>query len=108
MITDQPTLMTCHSHGPVTLTCPLCGQASDSIKSYTMMSFLLFILVGAWWRTKRVVACPSCMRKEIALSSLITLVPANILFPLVGIWHTVLFAMTFAQGHSSDVASRIR
>ena len=96
-----------HSHA-LTITCPKCGRPSESVKSYTMMSFLLFIFVGAWWRTKRVIACASCMRGEIALSTVINIVPANLLFPLVFIWHVVLFAMTFASGHSQDVLGRLR
>ncbi len=96
-----------HAHAPH-VHCPKCGQPSDSVKCYTMMSFLLFILVGAWWRTKRVVACAPCMRTELLTSSAINLVTANVLSPLVLIWHGVLFAMSYQEGHSSEVYGYLR
>lgn len=88
---------------PGHLNCPICRAPSDSIKSYRMMSVLVFLLVGAWWRTKHVVACASCMRGELIKSSAINLITANLLSPLVLLWHTVLFAMTFQAGHSDVV-----
>ena len=93
---------------PNHITCPKCHEPKDSVKSYTMMSFLIFILVGAWWRTKRVVACDSCMRGELILSSCINLVTANLLSPFVLLWHGVLFAMTFQKGHSQEVLGYLR
>ncbi len=97
-----------HRPDALMIRCPHCQQPSPSVKAYTMARFFLFILIGAWWQTKKVVACPSCMRKEIALSTLINLVPANILMVLILPWHTALFAMTFAEGHSSEVVGHIR
>jgi len=91
------------SAGGYQITCPKCHQASESVKAYTMMSFLLFIFVGAWWRTKRVVACASCMRSELLTSSAINLFTANVLSPIVFIWHAVLFVMTYDKGHSAEV-----
>lgn len=97
-----------HAHAPGMISCPKCHKPSDSIKSYTMMSFLLFIWIGAWWRTKKVVACAGCMRQELVISSLINTVAANLLCPIVWIWHTVLFCMTFGKGHSPEVVSYLR
>lgn len=97
-----------HSHGAGMISCPKCHKPSDSIKAYTMMSFLLFIWVGAWWRTKKVVACGGCMRQELVISSLINTVAANLLCPIVWIWHTVLFCMTFGKGHSPEVIGYLR
>ncbi len=88
--------------------CPKCQIPSDSVKSYTMMSFLIFILIGAWWRTKRVVACASCMRGELLVSSGINLFTANLLSPFVLCWHAVLLLMTFEKGHSADILNRLR
>ena len=95
-----------HSHASG-IACPRCGIPSESVKSYTMMSFLIFIFIGAWWRTKRVVACASCMRSELLTSTLINVFTANVLSPIVLIWHGVLLAMTFQEGHSADVAKHI-
>lgn len=94
--------------GAYLITCPKCHEPKESIKIYTMMSFLIFILVGAWWRTKRVVACDECMRSELIMSSAINLVTANILSPIVLLWHAVLVAMTFQKGHSPEVHGYLR
>ena len=93
------------AHG---ITCPKCHNPSESVKSYTMMSFLIFVFVGAWWRTKRVVACAPCMRSELMMSSGINLFTANVLSPIVFIWHGVLFAMSYEKGHSADVINYLR
>ncbi len=90
------------------IACPQCGQPSDSIKAYTMMSMLLFLWVFASWRTKRVVACAPCMRKELLVSTAINTVAANLISPIVWLWHGVLFGMTFGQGHSEEVQRLIR
>jgi len=90
------------------ITCPKCHRPSDSVKCYRMMGVLVFLLIGAWWQTKRVVACDSCMRSELVISSAINLVTANLLSPLIWLWHGVLFAMTFGKGHSPEVIGFLR
>lgn len=97
-----------HVHEAGTIVCPKCQKPSDSVKAYTMMSFLLFIFIGAWWRTKKVVACSGCMRNELLISTAINTVSANVLSPIVWIWHGVLFAMTFGEGHSPEVIGYLR
>mgnify|MGYP001603202908 CR=1 FL=1 len=88
--------------------CPKCHRPSDSVKCYRMMGVLVFLFVGAWWQTKRLVACDSCMRTELLISSAINLVTANVLSPLIFLWHGVLFAMTFGKGHSPEVIGFLR
>ena len=95
-------------HAAGTIVCPSCHQASDSVKASTMMSVLLFLWVFAWWRTKKVVACASCMRKELIISTLINTVTANVLSPIVWIWHTALFFTTFGKGHDAEVIKYMR
>jgi hypothetical protein len=90
--------------GATAIPCPRCNQPTTSMKSYTMVQFMLFVWVFAFWRRQVVTCCPGCMRKEIALKTLINVIPANLLwFVIVAPWHTVLFCMTFAQGHSDRV-----
>jgi hypothetical protein len=91
------------------LPCPRCNQMTTSMKSYTMVQFLLFIWFFAFWRRQTVTCCPSCMRNELMMKTLINLVPANLLWLfLVLPWNTVLFCMTFADGHSSKVRFAMR
>ena len=98
-----------HRHAdPNAITCPKCHQPSDSIKCYRMMGVMIFIFVGAWWQTKRVVACAGCMRSELAISSAINLFTANLLSPFIFLWHGILFAMTFGKGHSPEVIGYLR
>ncbi len=93
-----------HVHGDTALPCPKCNQMTTSMKSYTMVQFLLFIWFFAFWRRQTLTLCPSCMRNELLMKTLINLIPANLLWlVLVLPWHTVLFCMTFADGHSSKV-----
>ncbi len=95
--------------GAAAIPCPRCGEQSDSLKSYTMMRFMLFLWVFAFWRRQIVTCCPSCMRKEVALKTLINVIPANLLwFVVVAPWHTVLFWMTFAHGSTENPTTRCR
>lgn len=88
---------------PLRIACPKCRQPTDSLKSSTMFSVLLFLWIGAWWRMKRVIACPGCLRMELLWSTLLNTVLANLLSPIVWIWHTVVFAQSFGHGHSPEV-----
>ncbi|MDB4997790.1 MAG: hypothetical protein JWM74_5222 [Myxococcaceae bacterium] len=93
-----------HVHGDTALPCPKCNQMTTSLKSYTMVQFLLFVWFFAFWRRQTLTLCPSCMRNELLMKTLINLIPANLLWLfLVLPWHTVLFCMTFSDGHSSKV-----
>lgn len=93
-----------HAHGGDALPCPKCNQMTTSLKNYTMVQFLLFIWFFAFWRRQTMTLCPSCMRNELLMKTLINLIPANLLWLfLVLPWNTVLFCMTFADGHSSKV-----
>lgn len=88
---------------PLRIACPKCRQPTDSLKSSTMLSVLLFLWIGAWWRTKRVIACPSCLRMDLLWSTLLNTVLANILSPIVWIWHAVVLVQSFSHGHSPEV-----
>lgn len=88
---------------PNRLPCPMCQQPTDSLKSSTMLSLLLFVWVAAWWKVKRVVACPACLRRELVLSTLRNTLLANLFAPIVWLWHGFLFLQSFSLGHAPEV-----
>jgi len=98
-----------HAHaGPDAIACPVCGEPTTSLKRYTMIRYLVFLYFFAFWGRQTVAACPPCMRKEIGMKTLINLLPANLLWLFIVLpWNTVLFCMTFAEGHSSSVRTAL-
>jgi hypothetical protein len=88
---------------PHRLPCPSCQQPTDSLKSSTMFSIFLFLWIGAWWKMKRVIACPGCLRRELVLSTLLNTLLANLLSPIVWLWHGFLFLRSFSPGHAPEV-----
>ncbi len=87
-----------------TLTCPLCGAETRSLKQYRVMRWCVFYLVGSIWQVKVVRACPSCMRAVIWKSALINLVPANLLWLLLILpWTMILTLMTLVEGPSRAI-----
>ena len=101
-----------HAHygAPTTpISCPECGEMTTSLKHYTMMRYLVFVWFFAFWARKKETGCPACMRKAIAISAAINIVPANLLWLVViAPWYSILFFMTFADGHSSEVHALLR
>ncbi len=84
------------------LPCPKCGQMTESLKAYRLPTFLLFLWFGASFKHGTVVACPSCMRRELGKLALINILPANLLFPLlVGPWYTIAAIRSTTKGHSA-------
>ena len=82
---------------------------TTSLKHYTMMRYLVFVWFFAFWARKKETGCPACMRKAIAISAAINIVPANLLWLVViAPWYSILFFMTFADGHSSEVHALLR
>jgi hypothetical protein len=98
-----------HAHaGGDVLPCPECGQNSNSIKRYTYLNWCAFLWFFAYWQRKTMVACPSCMRKELGIRTAINIVLANILWPFIILpWNGILFCMTFSEGHSSSVKAML-
>jgi hypothetical protein len=69
-----------------------------------MLGFLLYLFVFAYHRRKTVVACPRCMRAAIFESTVINVLPANLLWVVLVLpWNAILFGMSFTRGHSRKV-----
>jgi hypothetical protein len=67
-------------HPLAKLPCPVCQEATDSLKSYRLILFRLFIGIGASHKSATVVSCPSCMRKRLLKLALVNLIPGNVLW----------------------------
>ena len=90
------------------LECPACGVSTDSLKQYRFISWIVFYLIGATYRSAIYRACPGCMRKFVAQRAAWNLIPANILwFALVLPWGLGLVVASFRKGHSRDVIRNI-
>lgn len=90
------------------LACPNCGRLTLSLKQYNFFVWIFFFLVGAFHRSIRYTACPSCQRKKLALQTLLTLIPANLFFPIVLLLHGGYFAMSFRPGHSRPIRKELQ
>lgn len=88
----------------MTLPCPHCGQATDSLKGYRLPTFLLFIGIGASFKHGLVVRCPPCMRKELGRLALINVLPANLLWVVLLVpWYGIAALRSLTKGHSSGL-----
>jgi hypothetical protein len=86
--------------------CPRCGQPTDSLKQFRCLSWCLYYIAGAAWQVEYVRACPGCMRRHLARRTLVNIIPANVLWPVLVLpWTAVLFASTYQKGHSPTVLS---
>ena len=84
------------------LPCPKCGQMTESLKAYRLPTFVLFLFVGASFKHGEVIACPTCMRKELGKMALINILPANVLWPLlIAPWYSIAALRSATKGHSS-------
>ena len=93
----------------VPVACPACRTPSDSIKQYRFPELFVFLLVLYWVRTLTYTACPSCMRKKLALCAVINVVTANIVWPFVLFpWYSALALASFTRGHSKAVLAVLR
>lgn len=87
--------------------CPVCGQTSDSVKSYTIPDFA-YLIVTIRGGHHRYVACARCMRKKILISSALGLIKANIMWPLFYLpRNAVNLTRTFVRGHSEDIIAEL-
>ncbi len=86
------------------LSCPVCGQQTDSLKEYRYVRWCVFLLAGAIYQAATFSACPRCMRGLLGRSLLINALPANVVW-LVGLlpWGLILLSATYRQGHSRAV-----
>lgn len=86
----------------------MCGTTTDSLKAYRMPTFVLFLFIGASFRSGEVVACPSCMRKTLAKLTLKNLLPANLLWLLLLVpWYAIAALRSLTPGHSASAAIQL-
>jgi hypothetical protein len=85
------------------LPCPRCSKVTCSLKYYHILN-VVFLLFAFRIESDRLIACPRCMRRLLALHSLVWLLIANLLWPvLVLAPNLVHFLMTFRRGHSGNI-----
>jgi hypothetical protein len=85
------------------LPCPRCGQFTDSLKQYSGMHLMVFLIAGAWYQSAKYTACPRCMRGILLQRTLINTITANLLAPFIWIFHGVQYCRSFKRGHSKTV-----
>lgn len=90
----------------IEISCPECGQPSDSIKRYSMFDYFLFLFVAASHRKVTYTCCPLCMRKHIIKEGIFTwkILTANLLWLfLILPWALILLFFSYTKGHSSSI-----
>lgn len=80
--------------------CPHCFRPTESLKDYNIGK-IIFLYAGIIWDYDTVTACPSCMRKALCMRSLISIISANLIFPVVFLVYLCQIVATFSRGHSN-------
>ena len=92
----------------VPIACPICGQESDSIKSYTLPD-ITFAFVAYRWGYIEATACSKCMRKIILNQAFDTLIKTNLFWPVLAFPRlAVNMTRCFVKGHSEDVIDTLQ
>ncbi len=91
------------------LKCPICGQATDSLKCYTVMHEVLWLLIVSQWREVDYMACPTCMRKYLRQRVVANILTSHLLWP---VWifppFLVKYLRSFTKGHSDAVIDALK
>jgi hypothetical protein len=74
--------------------CSWCGRHSPKVRSYSLLH-LVFPWVFIYVRTESVLNCPSCMRSCLLQRTLLGILTANLLAPIVIVWNSFQFLRTF-------------
>ena len=91
----------------VALPCAHCGQPSTRIKSLRT-GILVFLGVGAFWRTWTEVGCAACVRARLLQYTGLNLLTAHILWPIAILpWMTVQILRTALEGHSPEILTQL-
>ena len=93
-----------------TVECPACRRPTDSLKQFTMLRSLVFILVYAFWRLGTYTACPDCMRQIIRKNLLgLNILTANLLWVFIMLpWGLVQLWAAGSPGHSKGVIKQLQ
>lgn len=91
-----------------TIECPYCLRPTDSLKQFTMLQSLVYILVYAFWRLGTYTACPNCMRKIIKKNLIgLNILTANLLWFVIMLpWGLVQLWAAGRPGHSRGVVKK--
>ena len=88
--------------------CPVCGKQTDSLKSYTLPD-ITFLFIAIRWGSEHHIACADCLRKTILQNAAISIVKANLFWPiLVFPCLSVNLTRTFVKGHSEDIIDELQ
>ncbi len=86
------------------LPCPTCNRLTTSLKRYHFVKWCLFLGVAVFFRRETHTACPGCMRRYLWTRSLLTAIPANIIWVLGLLPLTIILTIaTFTKGHSKNL-----
>jgi hypothetical protein len=87
---------------PLIIVCPVCQKPTDSMKRLRVLTmiFLVLIIQG---RGVDYTSCPSCMRRFILKRTLVNIVTANLIYPIVLISHVTQLLRTFTPGPSESI-----
>jgi hypothetical protein len=93
---------------PLFIDCPVCGRPTGNLKCYEM-GCVVFLCLAVSWNVQDEVGCPRCIRWMLLYYTLINVLTANVLWPIlifpVSILHLV---SSFWPGHSLKVAERLQ
>ncbi len=91
----------------ITIPCPLCAVATDSLKSYTLGT-LVFAFVVVFTRATKVTCCPTCMRAKISDFLFWNVITSNVIWPFfIAPYSVILLISTYRRGHSKEVLKTV-
>jgi hypothetical protein len=76
--------------------CASCERRLPATRSYTVL-YIICIGCFVFWRVDTLFCCPQCARKYLLSRSVIALLLANVLAPIVLVWWAVQFLRTYTR-----------
>lgn len=89
------------------VTCPVCGRLTTSLKEYRLR-IIAFLVIAARVEHSTYTACPACMRAAILRNTFVSILAANVLFPIALVANGIHFIMSYSEGHSFDIKDELR
>ncbi len=83
-----------YSELPTEIPCAWCEKHAYGQRTFTLLT-IVFLGFWAYVRTDDLTLCPRCMRQALLERTLLNLLTANVLAPIVIAWHGILFLRTF-------------
>lgn len=94
----------------VRIPCPYCQKPTTSLKRFGVLNRVVFIGIYAQARSGPVVACPSCMRKELRRNLFLPrhIIGGNLMWLLAILpYNLSMMLVTLIPGHSKLIRQRI-